>query len=94
MHSLRKISGGETGFFYLKLDMSKTYDRVEWRFLEAMMSRLGFSESWVGKVVNCVRSTSFSVLINGQKWVEFLLREDYAKDVHCLSIYSLYMLRG
>ncbi|KAL9666801.1 hypothetical protein QQ045_001143 [Rhodiola kirilowii] len=29
-----------------KLDMSKAYDRIEWRFLEKMMLSMGFSDCW------------------------------------------------
>lgn len=28
----------------LKLDMSKVYDQIEWKFLKAMMRKLGFGE--------------------------------------------------
>uniref|UniRef100_A0A803QIL1 Reverse transcriptase domain-containing protein n=1 Tax=Cannabis sativa TaxID=3483 RepID=A0A803QIL1_CANSA len=49
----------------VKLDMSKAYDRVEWNFLEAMMFHLGYDYQWITKIMNCVRSISFSVLING-----------------------------
>uniref|UniRef100_A0A803QNS7 Reverse transcriptase domain-containing protein n=1 Tax=Cannabis sativa TaxID=3483 RepID=A0A803QNS7_CANSA len=50
----------------LKLDKSKAYDRVGWRFIEAMMICLGYDKSWVDKVMKCINSVSFSVLINGE----------------------------
>ncbi|KAL9674079.1 hypothetical protein QQ045_030347 [Rhodiola kirilowii] len=35
------------GSMSLKLDMSKAYDRIEWRFLEKMMLSMGFSDCWM-----------------------------------------------
>lgn len=48
-----------------KLGMVKVYDRVEWPFLEGVMIRLGFRQSWVDLVIWCVKSTTFSFLVNG-----------------------------
>ena len=56
----------ENGHIGLKLDMSKAYDRVEWPFLEGMMLRLGFAESWVKLIMRCVRLVSYCFLINRQ----------------------------
>ena len=50
----------------LKLDMSKTYDKVEWSFLEKAMLHLGFSEIFVKIIMSCVTSISYSVLLNGE----------------------------
>lgn len=30
------------GFFTLKLDISKVYDRIEWRYLEVVLYKIGF----------------------------------------------------
>lgn len=38
----------------LKIDISKAYDKLEWRFLEEMMRKLGFCEQWVQVVMICV----------------------------------------
>uniref|UniRef100_A0A803QI02 Reverse transcriptase n=1 Tax=Cannabis sativa TaxID=3483 RepID=A0A803QI02_CANSA len=51
----------------LKLDMSKAYDRVEWNFLRTMMRGLGYEEQWIEKIMRCVESVAFSVLINGEQ---------------------------
>ncbi|XP_062170581.1 secreted RxLR effector protein 78-like [Alnus glutinosa] len=49
----------------IKLDMSKAYDRVELKFLEALMIRMGFDERWVFLIMQCVTSVQYSVIING-----------------------------
>jgi hypothetical protein len=49
----------------VKLDMAKAYDRVEWNYLQGMMLKLGFAESFVHIVMRCVTSVSFSVRVNG-----------------------------
>jgi hypothetical protein len=38
---MNKRNGNE-GFAAVKTDMIKAYDRVEWRFLEAMIIKMGF----------------------------------------------------
>lgn len=64
MHWIRNNKKSKSGYAALKLDMSKAYDRVEWNFLEAFMLKLGFAESWVGLIMRCVRSMSYSFRIN------------------------------
>lgn len=50
----------------LKLDTQKAYDRVEWDFLQGCMIRMGFNEKWVGWIMQCVTTVSFSVKLNGE----------------------------
>lgn len=64
-HTMNGRMRGRKGYMVLKLDMSKTYDRVEWSFLEDIMRRLGFVERWINLIMTCVNTVSYSILIKG-----------------------------
>lgn len=49
----------------IKTDLSKDFDRVEWKFLEKAMKTLGFSERWCKLIMECITSVQHQVLING-----------------------------
>ena len=66
MHSIDQRRKGKNNLMATKLDMSKAYDRVKWAFLEVMMRKLGFGERWIGLILMCVKTVSYSILINGK----------------------------
>uniref|UniRef100_A0A803PRI8 Reverse transcriptase domain-containing protein n=1 Tax=Cannabis sativa TaxID=3483 RepID=A0A803PRI8_CANSA len=65
IHHLRHKTPRKCGF-WLKLDMSKAFDRVEWQFLEAVMLKMGFHSQWVTLIMNCITTSSFSFSLNGE----------------------------
>lgn len=65
VHALCTNPGCDEDFLAIKTDMSKAYDRVEWNFLEELLIILGFDIKWVQWVMTCVRSVSYSVIVNG-----------------------------
>ncbi|XP_024199817.1 uncharacterized protein LOC112203016 [Rosa chinensis] len=65
-HFMHKLRLQETGFFSLKLDISKAYDRLEWNFLSAILKKLGFGQQWIDTVMLCVTSVTYSILVHGE----------------------------
>ena len=61
MHARKK---GKKGTMALKLDISKAYDWVEWPFLQKIMEKMGFPARWIERVMSCVTTPSFSILVN------------------------------
>lgn len=57
----------------IKLDISKTYDRIEWNYLEMIMSKIGFVAQWIHKIMSYVSTVSYSVMISGHPGTTFLL---------------------
>jgi hypothetical protein len=71
IHSMKRRKKAKKGACAVKLDMMKAYDRVEWAFLEAIMTKLGFSEAMVRLIMKCVSSVQFSVKVNGNLLPQF-----------------------
>ena len=50
----------------VKLDISKTHDRIEQGFLQNIMIKLGLDHRWVNMAMETINTTSYSFLINGE----------------------------
>jgi hypothetical protein len=66
MHSMHTKMWSKVGFMGIKLDMSKAYDRVEWGFLEAVMTKMGFATGWIKLVMECITTVRYSIVVNGR----------------------------
>ena len=67
MHHINQKKGGAKGEMALKLDMSKAYDRVEWRCLDKIMEKLGFNSRWRNLMLQCISTVTYSIKINGKQ---------------------------
>lgn len=66
MHCISMRKKGKKRLMAVKLDMSKAYNRVEWRYLQEIMRKMGFQGRWIQLTMMCVKTVSYSVLINGE----------------------------
>uniref|UniRef100_A0A8I6XZ81 Reverse transcriptase domain-containing protein n=1 Tax=Hordeum vulgare subsp. vulgare TaxID=112509 RepID=A0A8I6XZ81_HORVV len=71
LHFIKSNRSKKNGHCAVKLDMMKAYDRVEWAYLQAIMRKLGFCESFVRQVMRGVTSVSFSLMFNGKQTRDF-----------------------
>lgn len=64
-HFIHTRNRQKAGFFSLKTNVTKAYDRIEWKFLEGMLRAFGFPDKWVQLVMQCVSSVRYRIKING-----------------------------
>lgn len=70
IHSIRRMKGKKGGMA-IKVEMEKAYDRVSWPFLNAILKGMGFPDNWISLIMDCVSSTTMSLLWNGERNQEF-----------------------
>lgn len=63
LHELDRPVRGHN--IFLKLDMTKAYDRVEWNFLLAVLRQFGFSSRFTSLVAQMISNCWFSISFNG-----------------------------
>ncbi|CAA7051622.1 unnamed protein product [Microthlaspi erraticum] len=91
-HGLRTNKSCKGKFMAVKTDMSKAYDRVEWKFIEALMRKKGFAEQWIILMMKCISSVQYKVLLNGQPKGRIVpqLRATTRRSIIPLPFYPLY----
>ena len=70
LHSLKRKKG-KMGWFALKIDLEKAYDRIEWSFVRKCLQNLDLSDASIELIMSCVSQSSSSILINGRKTESF-----------------------
>lgn len=65
MHYL-STQRGKNHFVALKIDMEKSFDKVEWSLLTNIMEALGFSNKWIHWMSECISTVTYYVLLNGR----------------------------
>lgn len=70
LHSVEKKKG-RSGTMALKIDLEKAFARLEWSFIREVLVNFNFPSNLIAIIMDCISSTSVSVLFNGGKHPAF-----------------------
>ena len=71
LHSMGKKKG-RTGVMGLKIDLEKAFDKLEWSFIREVLIDFNFPLNLITIIMECISSTSTTILFNGGKLEPFL----------------------
>ena len=63
--------GRKYSFGALKIDMKKSYDRVRWKFLKAVLMTMNFDKKWIKWIMECLTTVQYTILVNGSISMSF-----------------------
>ena len=75
----------------IKLDLEKTYDRLEWSFIIDTLNPYKFLSHLVSLIMSCVSTSSVSTLVNEGALIQFSLRGIQQEDPVSPYLFILYM---
>jgi hypothetical protein len=64
-HSFQRNKKERGSFCAYKLDLTKAYERVDWRYLETILTKFGFHTTFVRWIMSCITSVQYKVKVNG-----------------------------
>jgi hypothetical protein len=62
IHSLKST---RTPGMLIKLDLSKYFDRISWKYMNSLLEAFGFDKAWIDWIMKLTSSTFFSIMVNG-----------------------------
>lgn len=68
IHSMKQKKRGYEGGVALKLDISKAYDRVDWKYLQQRLYAMGFDGKYIKWMMLYVTTVQYAVCFNGRLW--------------------------
>lgn len=80
--------------FIFKIDFEKAYDKFSWEFLENMMMHMGFDDVWRKWIIECLTSSTLSILLNGSAANEFRVSKSLQQGDHILPFLFLIVVEG
>ncbi|GAU46050.1 hypothetical protein TSUD_191210 [Trifolium subterraneum] len=66
LHSMTKMKS-KAGFFVIKVDFSKAFDRLNWEFIHRVLIEVKIPDEMIRVIMNCVTSVKSNVLWNGSR---------------------------
>jgi hypothetical protein len=66
LHSMTKMRSN-VGFFVIKVDLSKAYDRLNWEFIHKVLVEVKLPIEMINVIMNCITSVQSNVLWNGSR---------------------------
>jgi hypothetical protein len=66
LHSMTKMRS-RVGFFVIKVDLSKAYDRLNWEFIHRVLLEVRIPAEMINVIMNCITSVQSNVLWNGNR---------------------------
>ncbi|KAF7143420.1 hypothetical protein RHSIM_Rhsim05G0112800 [Rhododendron simsii] len=66
-HFLKRKKTGGKCYVDVKLDLNKAYDHVCWDFLFSVLQGMGFNETWVEWIKECVHTVKYSINANREQ---------------------------